>query len=165
MARQRTTGEQATGYLILAALVWALGLLAHYEAILIAAPAIWLLAVTMRRTPDRWGLARACGVAALIGGAVLALFYAPFVRHSQFAATYTYLLDRRISGDGFPFNNLADFFTRTTIYSTTYYAFLLIGLAAFFKLADLNDVTIRALLRDDETLEELFLRTVNAEAA
>jgi ABC-2 type transport system ATP-binding protein len=31
----------------------------------------------------------------------------------------------------------------------------------FFKLADLNDVTIRALLRDDETLEELFLRTVN----
>jgi ABC-2 type transport system ATP-binding protein len=36
---------------------------------------------------------------------------------------------------------------------------------AFFKLADLNDVTIRALLRDDETLEELFLRTVNSEAA
>jgi ABC-2 type transport system ATP-binding protein len=32
---------------------------------------------------------------------------------------------------------------------------------AFFKLADLNDVTIRALVRDDETLEELFLRTVN----
>jgi hypothetical protein len=29
----------------------------------------------------------------------------------------------------------------------------------------LNDVTIRALLRDDETLEELFLRTVNTEAA
>ena len=33
---------------------------------------------------------------------------------------------------------------------------------AFFKLADLNDVVIRALLRDDETLEELFLRTVGA---
>ncbi|OWK43689.1 ABC transporter ATP-binding protein [Fimbriiglobus ruber] len=32
---------------------------------------------------------------------------------------------------------------------------------AFFKLADVNDVIIRALLRDDETLEELFLRTVN----
>src|SRR5436309_1559854 len=31
---------------------------------------------------------------------------------------------------------------------------------AFFKLADLNHVVIRALLRDDETLEELFLRTV-----
>jgi ABC-2 type transport system ATP-binding protein len=30
----------------------------------------------------------------------------------------------------------------------------------FFKLADLNNVAIRALLRDDETLEELFLRTV-----
>ena len=32
---------------------------------------------------------------------------------------------------------------------------------AFFKLAELNDVAIRALVRDDETLEELFLRTVN----
>lgn len=31
---------------------------------------------------------------------------------------------------------------------------------AFFKLADLNEVVIRALLRDDESLEELFLRTV-----
>jgi ABC-2 type transport system ATP-binding protein len=31
---------------------------------------------------------------------------------------------------------------------------------AFFKLADLNHVVIRALVRDDETLEELFLRTV-----
>jgi ABC-2 type transport system ATP-binding protein len=33
---------------------------------------------------------------------------------------------------------------------------------AFFKLADVNHVVIRALLRDDETLEELFLRTVSA---
>ncbi len=33
---------------------------------------------------------------------------------------------------------------------------------AFFKLADLNDVAIRSLLRDDESLEELFLRSVNA---
>jgi ABC-2 type transport system ATP-binding protein len=31
---------------------------------------------------------------------------------------------------------------------------------AFFKLADVNGVVIRALVRDDETLEELFLRTV-----
>jgi 4-amino-4-deoxy-L-arabinose transferase-like glycosyltransferase len=125
----------AQGYLILAALVWALGLLAHYEAILIAVPAVWLLFVLMRDTPDRRQLTRQFGVAAAVGGAVLALFYAPFVLHPQFAATYTYLLDRRISGDGFPFNNLADFFTRTTIYSTTYYAFLLIGLAALALIA------------------------------
>src|SRR5262245_54923016 len=32
----------------------------------------------------------------------------------------------------------------------------------FFKLAAINDVSVRALVRDDETLEELFLRTVNA---
>ncbi len=35
---------------------------------------------------------------------------------------------------------------------------------AFFKLADLNDVVVRALVRDDETLEELFLRTIAATA-
>jgi ABC-2 type transport system ATP-binding protein len=33
---------------------------------------------------------------------------------------------------------------------------------AFFKLADVNRVVIRSLVRDDETLEELFLRTVGA---
>src|SRR5205823_5644086 len=33
---------------------------------------------------------------------------------------------------------------------------------AFFKLADINNVVIRALTRDDETLEELFLRVVGA---
>jgi ABC-2 type transport system ATP-binding protein len=32
---------------------------------------------------------------------------------------------------------------------------------AFFKLADLHGVAIRSLVRDDETLEELFLRSVN----
>jgi ABC-2 type transport system ATP-binding protein len=35
----------------------------------------------------------------------------------------------------------------------------------FFKLADLNDVVIRSLTRDDESLTELFLRTVHPEAA
>lgn len=33
---------------------------------------------------------------------------------------------------------------------------------AFFKLADANEVVIRSLVPDDETLEELFLRTVGA---
>jgi ABC-2 type transport system ATP-binding protein len=33
---------------------------------------------------------------------------------------------------------------------------------AFFKLAEVNRVVIRSLVRDDETLEELFLRTVSS---
>ena len=32
---------------------------------------------------------------------------------------------------------------------------------AFFQLAGANDAVIRTLVRDDETLEEFFLRTVN----
>ena len=34
---------------------------------------------------------------------------------------------------------------------------------AFFRLADANGVVIRSLVRDDESLEELFLRSVNAQ--
>jgi ABC-2 type transport system ATP-binding protein len=32
----------------------------------------------------------------------------------------------------------------------------------FFKLAEANGVAVRAIVRDDETLEELFLRTMRA---
>jgi hypothetical protein len=63
------------------------------------------------------------------GAVLLALFYVPFILHPNFSATYTYLADRRI-GTSFPYNNLWDFFIRTTLYSTTYYVLLMIGLAA-----------------------------------
>jgi hypothetical protein len=48
------------------------------------------------------------------------VFYAPFIVNERFAATYTYLTDRRIGGSP-PYNNLNDVFLRTTLYSTTYY--------------------------------------------
>lgn len=64
----------------------------------------------------------------ITGAILLALFYVPFLLHPNFTATYTYLADRRI-GSSFPYNNLWDFFIRTTLYSTTYYVLLMIGLA------------------------------------
>ncbi|NJN81566.1 MAG: hypothetical protein HC802_04290 [Caldilineaceae bacterium] len=58
-------------------------------------------------------------MAGAVGVALLAVFYIPFVLHPHFSATYTYLVDRRIGGS-FPYNNLADFALRTTIYNTSY---------------------------------------------
>jgi hypothetical protein len=63
------------------------------------------------------------------GRAVLGVFYVPFIVNERFAATYTYLTDRRIGGSP-PYNNLNDVFLRTTLYSTTYYVLLLIALTA-----------------------------------
>jgi hypothetical protein len=63
-----------------------------------------------------------------VGGFALAIFYLPYVLNERFAATYTYLTDRRI-GSAFPYNNLQDVFIRTTLYSTTYAVVLLIAAA------------------------------------
>ena len=101
-------------------------------------PAIFLLVVALRRHAEqRSALLRATLVAGLIGSILTALFYAPFVLHPQFRATYTYLVQRRLGiggagaagGDRIPYNNLLDFFTRTTIYNSSYYVLLLIPLA------------------------------------
>ncbi|GIV75683.1 MAG: hypothetical protein KatS3mg050_0077 [Litorilinea sp.] len=120
--------------LTLAALMLATGLLAHYEAVWAAIPAAFLLAHLLwpaagqSSIPPRiW--VRALAVAVAVGGAVAASFYVPFIFHPRFTGTITYLLDRRIGGDSLPYNNLADFFGRTTVYSSTYYLILLVGLA------------------------------------
>lgn len=115
-------------YLTLAALLVATGLLSHYEAALAAVPGAFLLWALWRRGVSLLCLARALAAPVVVGGAALAVFYVPFVLHPNFRATFIYLTDRRIGGS-FPYNNLADFFLRTTLYSTTYQILLLIGLA------------------------------------
>ena len=112
-------------YLTLASLLLATGLLSHYEAVLGVVPAVVLLGAIAWRRRGQYLLGATAG-AGVIGVALLALFYLPFVRHPHFQATYTYLTDRRMGGD-FPYNNLADFFMRTTIYTTSVVLLLLIG--------------------------------------
>ena len=119
---------RAARYLTLAALLLAAGALSHYEAVWALIPVAYLfLLYAWRHT----GLLQAIGSVVpgiVIGGGVLAIFYVPFVLHPHFSATLTYLLDRRVgvgSGSSFPYNNLADFFIRTTLYSTTYYVLLM----------------------------------------
>jgi hypothetical protein len=117
-----------TRYMTLAAILLATGLLSHYEAALAGLPAVFLLGVLLWQQRGRWGeIVGATVIGGAVGVAMLALFYVPFVRHPQFSATYTYLADRRMGGQ-FPYNNLADFFLRTTVYSTTYYVLVLVAL-------------------------------------
>lgn len=127
-AAEKTDEQRGTArYLVLAALLVGTGLLAHYEAALVLFPALYLLWRVGRDTG--WGaLLRGLFPALLVGGGVLALFYVPFVLHPNFGDTFRYLSEGRIGGQ-FPYNNLADFAQRTTLYSTTYYFALLIGLA------------------------------------
>ena len=114
--------------LLLAALLLAAGLWSHYEAGLAAIPALLLVALLWRSYPGQRGaLGRGLAAAIGLGAGLLALFYAPFLTHGQFDATYTYLVERRIVGEGFPVNNVADLWARLTTYSSAYYALTLIG--------------------------------------
>lgn len=105
--------------LTLAALVFAAGLLAHYEAIIAAIPALPLL-LAIRPSPSRRQRVVPFMTAVLLPG----LFYIPFAFHPNFRATVTYITARRI-GSAFPYNNVADFFQRTSLYSSMYAAILM----------------------------------------
>jgi hypothetical protein len=122
--------------LLLAALALAGGLLAHYEAGLVALPALFAVGVLWQRYPaQRRDLWRGLGAATLLGALLLGLFYLPFLLHEQFGATYTYLVDRRIAAEGVPVNNIADLWIRLTTYSSAYYALTLIALLVAALLA------------------------------
>lgn len=117
-----------TNYLTLAALFLGVGLLAHYGAALVALPAGYLLWRVWRKGTGLVQVARAMIIPIATGTVILAVFYIPFVLHPNFSATYGYIADDRIGAD-FPYNNLRDFFVRTTVYSTTYYLLLMIAAA------------------------------------
>jgi 4-amino-4-deoxy-L-arabinose transferase-like glycosyltransferase len=127
--------------LLLTALLLAAGLWAHYEAGLAAIPALFAIGVLWVRYPEqRRGLVMGLGWAVALGAVLLAFFYLPYMLHEQFAATYTYLVDRRIAGEGFPVNNVADLWLRLTTYSSSYYglamiALLLIALLSLYRRA------------------------------
>ncbi|MFN8494414.1 MAG: glycosyltransferase family 39 protein [Caldilineaceae bacterium] len=122
-----------TRYLLLAALFFATGLLAHYDAALSVIPVGYLLFVLGQQKQVGWGkLLRAALPALLLGGGLLALFYLPFVRATHFQATYSYLVEQRIGSADvhFPYNNLGDFFKRSIVYNSTYAVMLMVVLVA-----------------------------------
>ena len=116
------------GYLTLAALFFATGLLSHYEAVLAIIPASYFWVMLYRRNPSgRAPLLAATASATGVGVLLLALFGIPYIANPEFANTFLYLTESRIGGSP-PYNNLADAFIRTTLYSTSYAVLLAIGL-------------------------------------
>lgn len=145
--------RRGSRYLVLAAFLLATGLLAHYEAALVVLPGVYLLLASgfwrhahgARQTGKAGAFAplrllRALLAPVAVGAALLAIFYVPFVLAPEFGTTYAYIAESRIGG-AFPYNNLVDFFRRTTLYSTSYY----IGLLAFCALVGLALVYRRML--------------------
>lgn len=108
-------------YLVTGAAVAGVGMLGHYEAVF-ALPAMAVLFIT-RAWQERWPLTawvrRALAPAFILVGLV-GVFYVPFVRHPHFGRTFSYIAEERVGG-GFAYNNIADFFHRTTFYNSTYY--------------------------------------------
>ncbi len=115
-------------WLTLASFLLATGLLSHYEAILVLVPALLLLWQIMRAGVGLARLLLAALPAIGVGSAMLALFYIPFIRYPTFGNTFEYLAYKRI-GEEFAYNNLGDYFIRSTLYSSTY-AFGLMTLLA-----------------------------------
>ncbi|MEM7129915.1 MAG: glycosyltransferase family 39 protein [Chloroflexota bacterium] len=137
---KRHHGGKLDSLLMLASLLLSTGLLAHYEAGLLLFPGIWLI-ILMARQLGMLRLIRAMAWPLFAGAGILALFYIPFIRNPNFATTLAYITVNRIGVGGsggddasefgrFPYNNLLDVFERTTLYSSSYYLFLLIGLMA-----------------------------------
>ncbi|MBX0330893.1 hypothetical protein K2Z83_24865, partial [Oscillochloris sp. ZM17-4] len=112
--------ERPMRHLVSAAALLAVGLLAHYDAAMVAPTLAWLVVAGGRRRGWGWrewllGL----GAPALAGGLLLASFYLPYVTSASFAATAEYLAGRAGEGDagGPPFNNLPLYFNIMSFYN------------------------------------------------
>ncbi len=134
LVRVWQTPKAVGRYLTLAAILWAVGLLSHYDALATAAPVAMLSGAILWQGRMGWrALLRAAAPAALVGGVMLAAFYIPYVLHPSFESTATYLVDQRfVAGQRFPYNSLHDMIRRSLVYDSLYY---LLALAAMTALA------------------------------
>jgi len=125
------------GWWLLAALLLAVGILAHYDAAL-AGPAILVLAARRwRHVPGAWRAdRRAVAAGAVLGAVLLAAFFVPLVSHPYFReTTLQYLVEVRLGGgeEGswwlrFP-ENLRRSTALATFYSPVWYGLALVVLA------------------------------------
>lgn len=112
-------------YLTVAALLLALGVLAHYEAVGILAPVLFIVWRLWRGGVTMTALLRELPLPLLTFAAPVLLFVVPFVQDPTFTAAYAYAVGYRVDAGGFPYNNLVDFFQRASLYGTAYYILLL----------------------------------------
>ncbi|MCC6454927.1 MAG: glycosyltransferase family 39 protein [Caldilineaceae bacterium] len=131
--RARQRGQDVTRYLLLAALFLATGLLAHYEAIIAVVPALVLLIALWQKQEGYWlvatrRMARWLALPLLLGAAICAAFYVPYVLDPEFFRdTFAYIFGHRLAGQAAP-EVFPTVVGRSTLYSSTYYFWTLVGL-------------------------------------
>lgn len=104
--------------IVVAATFFAVGLLAHYDAVLALVAGLLLVAARLwRDRKDGWRAWVTVASAALIGAALLGLFYVPLLL-SPYASQTSYYLSGRI-GSG-PYNHLSSAFELSAVYDTVY---------------------------------------------
>lgn len=136
-------GPGAARQLGLAGLFLGLGTWAHYEMVFALPPVAWL--VFARGRAERWparAWLRQTLPPALLMAAITALFYLPFLRHPQFAATSAYILDSRIGAP--PYNQWGDYFQRASFYNASYYVLFMAAALVAVIVARLRGVWGRA---------------------
>jgi len=112
-------------YLMVAAVLAGVGLLAHYEGFFALPAATYLIWATLRRESARpRKVVRLLAPPTLLGGAIAGAFYVPFILHPHFATTATYLSEKRVGGTPL-YNNIVDFFNRASFYNASYYVMFL----------------------------------------
>ncbi len=123
--RQARSDRPMPAYLLLAGLCFVGSLYAHYEALWVLIPGLYLLYVYVQRTENWRGLLRALSMPVVVTLGLLLLFYVPFLLDARWDQTARDVFGNRIGND-FPYNNLRDFFERTTIYDSAYQAIFMI---------------------------------------
>ncbi|MEM7802105.1 MAG: glycosyltransferase family 39 protein, partial [Chloroflexota bacterium] len=117
--------EERSFFLPLASFFLALGLLAHYDAVLflpaVAGLILYQAAVSKKVPIGLWG------ITVLVGLIPLLIFYLPFALSPNFGDTLSYLLDDRVGTNSS--GSLRDVWRMVTFYNSTYYIVGLIGLS------------------------------------
>lgn len=107
--------------LVLSALFAGVGLLAHYDALLILPPVVYLVWQRYRHSDAAWQKSWPWPVgAALIFIGVTALFYVPFLLHPHLGETSSYLA-RVIGAADWPGNNFDELYVFAVMYNSRYY--------------------------------------------
>ncbi|MBN1887257.1 MAG: glycosyltransferase family 39 protein [Thermoflexales bacterium] len=108
--------------LVAGAALLAYGLLAHYDTVLFVPAALWLLGARLAGHRRSWPreLGR-LALALVVGAAILALFYLPYITHPNFAKTFAYLSGERLGSGGPLYNNTGRAWVMSTFYNSTYY--------------------------------------------
>ncbi len=110
--------------LLIGAVLLAVGLLAHYDTLVLLAAPLWLVLWGGWRRGWRGGAWLSHMLPpVLLGGGLVASFYVPFFRHEWVSRNTTVYLLWRVRGQSaarMPFNNLGSYFDMATFYNTTF---------------------------------------------